>query len=204
MNVTMRKDAPPYVRFEYQEYGVNAEASKTSGRQIPNVVPFALIMQHGSKDVTEKVAEEWLDQIDVQARDGRYNPDWVSMFRRQFEGFLRGNELPRDGTPIRTWAAINREQVMRLLALEITTVEDLAAQPDSGLGRIGLDGRNLRDLAAHYIADGKGAAGNAKKIADLEETNRQQADTIKRMQESIQALEAALPRNTLHAPKKAA
>jgi hypothetical protein len=89
-------------------------------------------MQHGSKDVVEKDAEEWLKQIEDKAIQGTYNPEWAQRFKMQFEQFLKGNELPRQGTPIRTWPAPNREQVIRLQAIGITTVEDLAAIPDSG------------------------------------------------------------------------
>lgn len=194
MSVEMRKEAPPFVRFEFMECGIDAEASKKSGRQIPLVKCYALIMQHGSKDVVEKNAEEWLEQINQKALAGTYNPEWVARFRLQYEQFCKGNELPRDGTPIRTWPAPNREQVIRLLALGITTVEDLAAVPDSGLGNIGLDGRHLRDLAKHYIEAGQGVGVMAKKLADLEQADRDNKATIERMAEQIKNLEAALPK----------
>lgn len=198
----MRKDAPPYVRFDYVEYGINAEATKDAGRPIPAVVPFAFIMQHGSKDTVEKPADEWLAQIEKLAIEGRYNPEWVQRFKMQYEAFLKGNELPRDGTPIRTWLAVTREQGTRLLALGITTVEDLAAVPDSGFVNIGLDGRNLRDLAKNFIEAGQGVGVMAKKVSDLEQTNRDQAEQIQRMTERLAALESNKG-GTLHAKKAA-
>jgi len=201
--VQMRQEAPPFVRFEYMECGTDAEASAKAGRPIPIVRPYALIMQHGSKDVVEKNAEEWLEQIAVKAADGRYNPEWVARFRLQYEAFTKGNELPREGTPVRTWPAPNREQVIRLIALGITTVEDLASVPDSGLGNIGLDGRHLRDLARNYIEAGQGAGVMAKKLADQELLIREQAEQIRRMQASIEALEEARGGKTLHAKKAA-
>lgn len=199
---TIRKEAPPFVRFEFMECGVDLEASAKSGTRIPLVKAHALIMQHGSKDVVEKDAEEWLKQIEQKAIDGTYSPDWAQRFKMQYEQFCKGNELPRHGTPIRTWPAPNREQVIRLQAIGITTVEDLAAIPDSGLQNIGLDGRYLRDLAKNYLEDSKGAGLMAKQLADLQQTNRDQKETIERMQASIAALEAALPK-TLHAKKAA-
>ena len=203
MNLTIRKDAPPFVRFEYMEYGVNAEASAAAGRPIPSVRPFALIMQHGSKDCVEKDAEEWLAQIKRLAIEGRYNAEWVARFELQFKEFCTGNELPREGTPIRTWPAPKREQVFRLLALGITTVEDLAAVPDSGLGNIGLDGRNLRDLARNFIEAGTGNAAMAKKLADAEQKARDQGEQIERMAARLAELEANAPakRETLTAKK---
>src|SRR5262245_26826384 len=82
---SIAKDSPPFVRFEHLEYGVDAEASEKAGRPIPKVIPFALIMQHGSKDVVEKPAEEWLAQIRQKAIAGQYNPMWAERYRLQFE-----------------------------------------------------------------------------------------------------------------------
>lgn len=189
MMPTIRKEQPPFVRFEYMEYGLNEEASKAAGRPVPKVVPFALIMQHGSKDVTEKVAEEWLEQIATKAYQGNYPPEWAERFQKQYQQFLKGEEIPRDGTPIKTWAAVTREQVIRLTAIGIPTVEDLAQVPDSGLGTIGLDGRNLRDLARNFISQGLNAAGQAKKLADLEEKDRQKDEIIKRLESKVAELE---------------
>jgi hypothetical protein len=205
VSVTIRKDAPPFVRFEFMEFGINAEATAKAGRPIPAVKAFALIMQHGSKDVVEKDAEEWLQQIKEKAMQGMYNSEWVTRFKMQYEEFCKGNELPRDGTPIRTWLAVTREQGTRLLALGITTVEDLAAVPDAGLGNIGLDGRNLRDLARNYIEAGQGIGVMAKKLSDLEERDRQNSATIERMSQQLAELKAQLPkeRETLHAKRAA-
>lgn len=191
MMPTIRKEQPPFVRFEYQEYGINEEATKAAGRPVPKVVPFALIMQHGSKDVVEKVAEEWLEQIKTKSFNGLYPPEWSQRFDLQYQQFLKGEELPRDGTPIKTWAALTREQVIRLLALGVSTVEDLAQMPDSGLGTIGLDGRNLRDLARNFIEQGLNAAGTAKKLADLQEKSRQDSETIERLNARLTELEKA-------------
>lgn len=197
----IRKEAPPFVRFEYIESGVDIEATAKAGSRIPLVKPFALIMQHGSKDVVEKDAEEWLKQIEEKAIQGMYNPEWVQRFKMQFEQFLKGNELPRTGTPIRTWPAPNREQVVRLQAIGITTVEDLAAVPDSGLQNIGLDGRYLRDLARNYLEESKGAGAIAKQLADLQEAQRQNTETISRQAAQIAELKALQPREVLHTKK---
>lgn len=191
--ISVRKDAPPFVRFEFLECGVDQEASAKSGTRIPLVKAHALIMQHGSKDVVEKDAEEWLAQIKRQAIEGRYDPQWVARFELQFSEFTKGNELPRSGTPIRTWSGPNREQIVRLQAIGITTIEDLAAVPDSGLQNIGLDGRYLRDLAKNYLDEAKGVGLMSKKVADLEESNRQKDEQLRQQGERIAALEAALP-----------
>lgn len=161
------------------------------------------IMQHGDKfSQTEKVADEWIKHIEQEALAGRYDPSWVAQFKLEYEAFQKGNELPREGTPIRTWGAITREQGTRLISLGITTIQDLAAWPDSGLGTIGLDGRYLRDLAASTMEAQRGEGALAKKLADAEQLTREQAEQIKRMEARLEALEG--DKKTLHVPKKAA
>lgn len=165
------------------------------------------LMQHGDKfSVTEKIADEWLAHIHTEALQGRYDATWVAQFKMEYEAFLKGNELPREGTPVRTWGAITREQGTRLIGMNITTVEDLAAMPDSGLGNLGLDGRYLRDLAKSTLEQAGGGAVQAKKIADLEQRDRENTATIQRMEQMLAELKAKLPqeREVLHAGKKAA
>ena len=184
-------DRPPLVRFEYEEVGTNAEASEKAGCPVPLVVPVVKIVQHGDKySEFSKPAQEWLKQIRTMAVEGRYNAEWVKRFEMQYEEWQKGNEIPREGIPIKTWHAINREQSIRLISIGITTVEDLATYPDSGLTNIGLDGRYLRDLAVNFMKSAKEGI-DTKKLTDLEQTNREQAETIKQMSDRLAVLEKA-------------
>ena len=177
---------PPLVRFEDREYGINVDATERAGRPVPNVVPFALITPFGSKDVVEKVAAEWVLQIKRQAMQGQYPHEWAKQFAHQYEEWQKGNDVPRDGTPVKTWQAISKEQQVRLIAMGFTVIEDLAQLPDSGLDMIGLDGRYLRDLARKWCDTDTAAI--IKRAADLEATVREQAETISRMAEQLEQL----------------
>lgn len=157
---------PPFVRFENREYGRNHEASEAAGRPVMNLVDFALITPFGSKDCVEKPAVEWLKQIRDKAVRGEYDPDWVKFFELSYEEWKKGNELPREGTPVKTWALATRDVVNRLMELRITTVEDLAAIPDNTLGTIGLDGRFWRDQAKAWLDEAKDKGINARAIAN--------------------------------------
>jgi hypothetical protein len=191
----MTKETPPFVRFEYQEAGRDVEASEKAGRPIPLIKPMVIVMQRGSKDEWVGVADDWLAEKHKQASEGTYPPQWSDQFHKMYAAFLKGDELPPTGTPIRTWSAITREQVIRLTGNNIRTVEELAEMPDASLmSHIGLDGRNLRDLAKAFIAEGKAAGGAAKEIADLKEENRRLKDEQKRMADSLAALEAQMPK----------
>ncbi len=186
---------PPFVRFEEREIGLDAAATEREGRPIPRVQILALITPHGSKDVVEQVAEVWLEKIRGQAMAQQYPLEWSNFFRAQFEEWRKGNELPREGTPVKTWQMCTREASKRLIAIGITTVEDLAAYPDSGLGEIGMDGRYLRDMARGWINEAKDKGANAKALADanveIERLNAKigsQSERISRLESKIEAL----------------
>ena len=192
MNLSIAKAHRPFARFDYSD----------NGKYV-----IVKLMQHGDKfSETEKNADDWLADITMKAQMGQYDAGWVAQFKLEYDAFLKGNELPREGTPVRTWAALTREQGTRLVALGITTVEDLAAQPDGGIGLIGLDGRYLRDLARNFLESGNSGAAMAKKIADLEQRDRDNTETIKQMAQTVQELKAMLPedKKTLHVPSKKA
>lgn len=183
---------PPYVRFEEREMGLNAEATAAAGRPIPKVVIMACVTNAGSKDCFEKIAEEWIEDKHKQALNGLFPLEWVTLFRAQFEAFKQGHELPREGTPIKTWAMCSREAATRLIAGGITTVEDLAEFPDSNLNVIGMDGRYLRDMARGWINEAKDKGANAKALADANVKIGTLEETVKRQAERMERLEARL------------
>jgi hypothetical protein len=172
--------------------GLDAVLSEKEGRPIPRVVIMACITPAGSKDCVEKIAEEWLAQIKRQALNGTYSLEWSQFFHASFEEWKKGNELPREGTPIITWAMATNEARKRLRALGITTVEDLGEIPDSNLGGIGLDGRYLRDLARGWITEAKDKGANAKALADANVRIADLESSISSYQQRIQRLETKL------------
>lgn len=189
---TVMDKRPPFVQFRDQEYGINRDASEAAGRPVPAMVTMICITPHGSKDEFVKPAEDWLAQTKAKALRGDYPVEWYNHFDLQFSEWKKGNELPREGTPIQTWQAASNEQRSRLKAIGIPTVEDLAAYPDTGLGQIGLDGRYLRDLAKGWIAEGKDKGINARALADANAKIVAQQETIDRQEGRLTALEARL------------
>lgn len=185
---------PPFVRFEEREQGLNAEATAVAGRPVPKVIIMACITNAGSKDVFEKGAEDWIAEKHKQALSGQFPLDWVTLFRAQFEAFKQGHELPREGTPIKTWAMCTRLDATQLIAAGITTVEDLASFPDSNLGSVGMNGRYLRDMARGWINEAKDKGANAKALADanveiddLKAKNARFAERIERLEQRLES-----------------
>lgn len=60
----------PIVQFDYQEYGMEEEASKKAGRPIPKVVPFAYITPDKFTRL-EYPAQEWLAKKRQEAIEGK-------------------------------------------------------------------------------------------------------------------------------------
>lgn len=179
--IGIRQEVMPHVRFEQKDWGRNEDASKKSGVHVPNRSTFIIITSHGSKDSSEHIVDEWLPRKREEASRGNYNLNWVDHFEKQYEAWKKGHELPREGTAILTWQAISQEQNARLRAMGYQVVEDVAALPDTSLGQLGLDGRQLRDLARAWLQEGKDKGVNARLIAEqsvLIETQQQQIDRL--------------------------
>jgi len=192
----VHKEIMPHVRFETKDYGRNEEASRRAGRHIPNNATFIIIHPHGSKDESEHLADEWLPRKRMDASRGAYNEEWISFFEKQYAAWKQGQELPRQGTPIQTWQLASPEQRSRLRALGLTTVEDLSAVPDSGLGEIGLDARVLRDMARNWIAEGQQKGINAQELAMAQEEIRRLKELNAGQEDRLRALEESVPRKT--------
>lgn len=178
----------PIVMFDYKEYGTDAEASLKAGRPIPRTVPFALI-QPDKYTRMEYPAEEWLARKRTDAINGKCNPDWVTRWEMQYAAWQKGEELPPDGQPVKTWESLNKEQRNRLIALGFLTIEQVSLVPDTNLADIGLDGRYLRDLARTALEQHKNGGAQSIKIAALEQSNRDKDATITNLMARVTALE---------------
>lgn len=192
MTIGIADKRPPFVQFEEREQGINSVASDLAGRPIPKVITLACITPAGSKDRFEKEADVWLKEIRSKAMQGQYPLEWVNFFEAQYAEWKKGNELPREGSPTKTWSAITKEQQVRLYALGYSTIEDVAAVPDSGLGQVGPDGRYLRDLARTWITESKDKGINARALADANVKLDQQSERIRSLEQQLQILQAQL------------
>ena len=179
----------PYFAFVDREHGENAEASKEAGYAVPKMVTFILITPHGHRgDPMEFFADEFLERKAKEAREGRYDHQWVQEFKQGLANHREGKEIPRHGTPLITWERIlksRREQLVKTFP----TIEDLAATPDSNLGTIGLDGRVLRDMAKADIQAKKDLSPVVKELAETKEENRRLQEQIEKLIRRMDALD---------------
>ena len=168
----------PFFFFQDREHGVNADASKEAGYEVPMVMTFILITPHGHRgDPMEFFAEEFIERKGREAREKRYDPSWVAEFKAGLVAHRDGKEIPRHGTPLILWERILKSRRTQL-AMRFPTVEDLAAVPDSSLGDIGLDGRVLRDKARGDIQAKQDLSPVVAELANANETIRRQQDQL--------------------------
>jgi hypothetical protein len=191
--IGIKTEVMPFVRFYTKDYGRNEAASVESGVHVPLRATFIEITGHGSKDCSEFIADEWLPRKRADASRGSYNLKWVEHFEEQYAQWKKGHELPRQGTPILTWATISPEQNARVRALGYQVIEDLAALPDNALGQLGLDGRVLRDQARAWLAEGKDKGINVRLIGEQTAKIDAQQAQIDQLLVLVAELKAQLP-----------
>ena len=179
----------PFFMFQDREHGVDTEASKNVGYEVPKILTFILVTPHGHKgDPMEFFAEEFIARKDMEARAGRYDPSWIIDFKTGLAAHREGKAIPRNGTALITWERIlksRREQLVN----RFPTIEDLAAVPDSALGDIGMDGRVLRDMAKLDIQAKKDLSPVVKELADANETIRRQQEQLDKLAKRLERLE---------------
>lgn len=184
----------PYFTFQDREHGSDAEKSKELGYEVPKMVTFILITPHGHRgDPMEFFADEFIERKGREAKEGRYDHQWVNEFKAGLAAHREGKEIPRAGTPIITWERILKSR-RKQLSKQFQTIEDLAAVPDANLGLIGLDGRVLRDMAQADIQAKKDLSPVVKELADTKEENRRLQEQIAKLSARMDALDEEKPK----------
>lgn len=182
---------PPYVTFENRPVEDRA-ASIAAGHYVAHDVTYAIITPQGSKDRIEKIAEEWLRDLETAVREDRFPAEWLRAYKNLFSDWKAGREIPAEGTPILTWPAISRSQADACLNMNIRTVEDLANANESALSGIGMGARALKERAIAWLQSANDTGKVAQELEQLRTENAQQKVTIESMSEAVRKLEAKI------------
>lgn len=177
-----REDRPAYVRFQRRAIEDRA-ATQRDGRYRSKDVDFALVTPPYSRDVFEQEAPEWLAQMRRDAGNGRLPQEWYERYVESYERWKRGEEMPLNGTPIKGWPVISPAQMTNLIAIDIRTVEDLAAVNDEGLRRLGMGASSLRDKAKAWLSQAKDKGPLTVENAALKADNQ----ALKTQNEALEA-----------------
>lgn len=187
--IALMPQRPPYVQFE-QRAVEDRNATIKAGGLVMRDVDYVIVMQVGSKDTAEKEALDWLNDLDRLAQNGNYPIEWAQHFRRQYESWKAGHEVPELGLSVRQWPSLSKAQAENLLAAGVRTVEDVATMNEQTMQRVGMGARELQRKARAYV-DSRETNKAAEQIAALQAEVENRDATITGLEQRLAKLEAA-------------
>lgn len=183
--ISSREERPPLVRYERRPVEDKA-ASIESGRYVARDVDYALVTPPYSKDEIPMKVEQWFEHLSRNISNNRCPAAWMDYFKRHYEAWRSGQEMPLNGFPIKGWGVISPAQQEMLVRINIMTVEDLAAVNDEGMRRIGIGAMELKNKAAAWLKSmndsGKLVQENAALHVQVSNL-RKEVETLKEMLE---------------------
>lgn len=104
-------------------------------------------------------------------------------YAKHIENFKSNHsQMELGGTPLKEWPRITTGLASTLAAMNIYTVEQVAAIADANLTSLGMGGRELRDQATAFLAQANGSSDTSKLVAEVAnlrgEVQRLQADLV--------------------------
>ena len=186
-----RKERPAYVKFERVAVEDKA-ASATAGRYVAKDVDMAFITPPYSRDIFKMKVTDWLTNMRQDVANGRMPEEWAQNYRKAYDAWKNGQELPLNGTPIKGWGVISPAVQEELLRLNIRTVEDLAKVTDEGQRAIGMGAIDLKNKAAAWLAQMDDKGGVTLKMASLEQQNAQLKGNVETLERQVRELLAVV------------
>jgi hypothetical protein len=117
---------------------------------------------------------------------------WPDHYKR----FKDGMQMSHEGTPLEMWPAIgSKAQVLFLKYHEIHTVEQMANVSDYNLGKLGMGGVQLRDLAKAFLDSAQRNAMTKSLMAENEKVTMELLDAktqIAALKELMTGLQAQI------------
>ena len=182
---------PPYVTFEMRAVE-DRNASLADGAFRTKDVAFAIITPAGTRDRIEKVAEDWLRDLEEGVRQERIPPTWLQAFRYRFKMWTEDHEVPDEGLPVTQWPAVSPAQVRLLQDMGIRSVEQLAEATEEAVMRMGMGGRALKAKAQAWLDSASGTGKVASELEKLRIENEALKARDAERDAKLQALEAKL------------
>jgi DNA repair exonuclease SbcCD ATPase subunit len=175
----------------FEERAVEDRAATIeSGHYSVKDVHYAIITPAGTKDRIEKIASEWLKDLEEAVRQERFPQTWLDAYKAAYKSWCETREVPENGIPVGSWPGISPAQHKMLLDLNLRTVEQVAEATEEAISRMGMGGRALKAKAQAYL-DASEDVG--KTSAELESL-RQKVDELlardKEREEQLKTLEA--------------
>lgn len=189
----------PYLRLEFRP----TDKVNRDGVAVVEDVLWALVMSPGSKDVLERPASEWLDSLERHAKGGRIPARWPQEYRAACEEWVKTQQLPVFGTPIKTWPPLTAAQRVTLARANIHTVEDLAGAPEDVRARIGIGSEGLVNMAKKWLASSGQVSEMARQVETLTRDNAELQERVQALQGEVANLTTRLAMASSSIPVKA-
>ena len=191
MSVTVAENRPPYVTF-VQVPIEDRDASIEAGFKVFKDVDFAHITPIGSKDRIERRVDDWFAHLASEVEGGRFMEDWLRQYRGAYDAWKQGQEIPVNGTAIRTWSVLSPAQVKSLLELHVRTVEDLAQANEETIRRLGMGGRDLKNKAMTWLESAKNVGSVTERCVALAAENKELQESVARLTAIVNELRGEL------------
>jgi len=188
-----RKEIAALVRFE-RKAEQDARLTKTMGRYVAQDVDYAIITPAYSKDEHWKTVESFLTDNDQKVSMGKLPQGQATHYRRLYEAWKSGQELPVEGTPIRGWSVLSPAQQDNLIRQNIPTVEYLAGINDEGMKSVGMGALDMKRKALAWLAQATDKGPLTMEIADVRRENdllKANLETLTRQMQQVLAHQSA-------------
>jgi cell division protein FtsB len=170
MQVQTAAARPPYVQFEKRPIE-DREATQLHGRYIAKDQDWVLITPAGSRDCVEREVQEWFAQCQRNVDNGQIPKEWLDFWKSSYQSWKSGEDMPVNGTPIKSWPLVSPADVVNLLSAKVMTVEDLAAANEEVIKRLGMGGRALKIAAENYLKASAGPGALASQLTAVQLQN---------------------------------
>lgn len=187
----IKEDRPSYVRFEKRPVEDRA-LSIANGHFTTSDVDFAIITPHGTSDEIPRVVKDWFTYLDQSAREDRIPQKFVEYYKECYDHYLKGEETPLKGTPIKDWPPLSPAQRTNLIAVRVYTVEDLASANEATLALMGMGARELQQKADNWLKSSTDLGKITEEISALQVTNKRLESTVKTQSATIKGLKNEL------------
>jgi len=120
--------------------------------------------------------------------------EWLEEYKKAYEYWQKGQEMPLNGFPIKGWGIISPAQQETLIKMHVLTVEQLSVINDEGLRRIGMGALDLKNKAEAWLKTLKKAGASTLEISELKADNERMRINISNMENKIAELTKLLKR----------
>jgi len=190
-HVAFSTEAVP-VMVPSKEPGVSVPKLNEFGVPVYKDVEYVTVRQPGGTDSVIFEVDHWFEHhLPMEVENGRMNPAFPPAYRKYYEHYKQGQEIPVEGTPIRTWPVVTKAQVKQLTDLHILTVEDLATLPDDGVKRIGMGGVTLKQRAMAWLTSAQSHTQTTNDMVALKQKNELLEANLTTMKEQLEELKRA-------------